>query len=234
MKERSLVKETGKFIAYYRVSTDKQGQSGLGLEAQRNSVIEFVSRERGVLHREYTEVESGAQKRRPELASALAECRRSKATLVIAKLDRLARNVYVISGLIESGVEFVAVDNPHANKLMLHLLAAFAEHEREQIAARTKSALLAAKARGVRLGASGACRASANKAKASAFADKIAPEIMSLTQRGLKSANSIAAALNAGGIPAYSGGRWHAGTVIRVLSRLEDMQNVKPLVQQNV
>ena len=136
-------------IAYFRVSTDRQGKSGLGLEAQRESVNRYLESVGWNLIGEYVEVESGKRKNRPQLAAALQACKKEKATLLIAKLDRLARNVHFISGLMESRVDFVAADNPHANKLMIHLLAAFAEHEREQISQRTKEALAAAKARGV-------------------------------------------------------------------------------------
>src|ERR1700732_1524835 len=139
------------FIAYYRVSTGRQGASGLGLEAQRAAVYRHIGA--GQLAAEYTEVESGKKHtNRPQLLTALQECRRKKATLVIAKLDRLGRNVAFISALMESGADFVCCDNPHANRLMLHMLAAFAAHEREQISQRTKAALAAAKARGVKLG----------------------------------------------------------------------------------
>lgn len=136
------------FVAYYRVSTARQGQSGLGLDAQRSAVAGFVAG-RGELAAEFTEVESGRKNDRPQLIAALDLCRRRKAVLVIAKLDRLARNVAFVARLMESGAEFVAVDNPHATKLLVHLLAAFAEHERDQISARTVAALAAAKARGV-------------------------------------------------------------------------------------
>ncbi len=113
------------FVAYYRVSTDRQGASGLGLEAQRSAVFRHI--ESGQLITEYTEVESGKQhKNRPQLLAALQECRRKKATLVIAKLDRLGRNVAFISALMDSAADFVCCDNPHANRLMLHMLAAFA------------------------------------------------------------------------------------------------------------
>jgi len=145
----------GKFIAYYRVSTERQGQSGLGLEAQQAAVEDYLDGGSWELIESYTEIESGKRNDRPELARAMAACKKHKATLVIAKLDRLARNVAFVAGLMESGVDFVAADNPHANKLMVHLLAAFAEHERDQISARTKAALGAAKARGVQLGTHG-------------------------------------------------------------------------------
>lgn len=139
------------FTACHRASTARQGQSGLGLDAQRTAVVGFIAG-RGNLLAEFTEVESGRKNDRPQLSAALDLCRRKRAVLVIAKLDRLARNVAFVARLMESGVEFVAVDNSHANKLMLHMLAAFAEHERDQISARTVAALAAAKARGVRLG----------------------------------------------------------------------------------
>ena len=139
------------FVAYYRVSTDRQGASGLGLDAQRESVSRFVGA--GQLAAAFTEVESGRKDtNRPQLQAALTECRKRKATLLIARLDRLARNVAFIANLMESGVDFVAVDMPQANRLTIHILAAVAEHEREMISARTKAALAQAKARGTRLG----------------------------------------------------------------------------------
>src|SRR3954449_713724 len=142
----------GRFIAYYRVSTQAQGANGLGLEAQRAAVLAYLDGGSWHLAAEFVEVESGRKDDRPELAKALAACRRLGATLVIAKLDRLARNVAFVSNLMEAGVEFVAVDFPQANRLTIHILAAVAEHEREMISARTKAALSAAKARGTKLG----------------------------------------------------------------------------------
>src|SRR3954453_14161932 len=142
----------GRFIAYYRVSTQAQGASGLGLEAQRAAVLAYLDGGSWHLADEFVEVESGRKDDRPELAKALAACRRLGATLVIAKLDRLARRVSFVSALMDSGVEFVAVDFPTANKLTIHILAAVAEHEREMIAKRPKDALAAAKARGRKLG----------------------------------------------------------------------------------
>jgi DNA invertase Pin-like site-specific DNA recombinase len=142
----------GKFIAYFRVSTDRQGKSGLGLEAQREAVLNYLNGGSWTMAAEFTEVESGKHADRPQLAAALAACKKQKARLVIAKLDRLSRNLAFIATLMDSGVEFVAVDNPHANKLTIHILAAVAQHEREMIAQRTREALAAAKARGVKLG----------------------------------------------------------------------------------
>jgi DNA invertase Pin-like site-specific DNA recombinase len=138
------------FVSYYRVSTDRQGASGLGLEAHRCAVMTYIAG-RGKLAAEFTEIESGRWNDRPELHDALAACQRLRAVLVIAKLDRLARSVSFIANLMDSGVEFVAVDMPQASRLTLHILAAVAEHEREMISARTKAALAAAKVRGVRL-----------------------------------------------------------------------------------
>jgi len=145
-------KNARKLVAYYRVSTRKQEQSGLGLEAQRTAVADYAKRNGGTVIAEYTETETGKRSDRPNLAEAIGHTRLSAATLVIAKLDRLARNVHFTSGLMESGVEFVACDNPDANKLTIHLLAAMAEHEATQISNRTKDALQAAKARGAKLG----------------------------------------------------------------------------------
>ncbi len=141
-----------KFISYLRVSTARQGASGLGLEAQREAVSQYLNGGHWTLVQELVEVESGKRNDRPQIAEALRLCRLHKATLIIAKLDRLARNVHFISSLMESGVDFVACDFPEANRLTVHILAAVAEHEAAMISARTKAALWAAKARGVALG----------------------------------------------------------------------------------
>ena len=140
-------------IAYYRVSTKKQERSGLGLEGQKAAVAHFVGCQGAEVLAEYTEVETGKRSDRPALAKAIAQAKRSRATLVVAKLDRLARNVAFTSALMDSGVDFVACDNPHANRLTIHILAAVAEDEARRIAERTKAALEAAKRRGVKLGA---------------------------------------------------------------------------------
>ncbi len=142
-----------RLVAYLRVSTDKQGRSGLGLEAQRAAVVRHAAASAGgSIIGEHVEVESGRKKDRPQLAAALADCRARRAVLVIAKLDRLARNVHFVAGLMESGVEFVASDMPTVNRLTVHILAVVAEEEARMISARTKAALDAAKARGVKLG----------------------------------------------------------------------------------
>lgn len=220
-------------ISYLRVSTAKQGASGLGLEAQRAAVAEFSKAGGHKLLTEYVEVESGAKAARPQLAAALTSCRLHRATLVIAKLDRLARNVAFIANLMDGAVEFVACDMPHANRLTLHLLAAIAEHEREMISQRTKAALQAAKARGVRLGnPNGArallagCRAAAEasaavrRAKAAAHAAAVAPTLEGLVARGLSHA-CIAGELNGRGVPSAAGGSWYAEQVRRTLAALE-------------
>lgn len=210
----------GNFVAYYRVSTDRQGRSGLGLEAQKKAVTDYLNGGKWSLIGEFTEVETGKRNDRPELEKALALCRKKKAKLVIAKLDRLSRNLAFIAKLMDSGAEFIAVDNPHATKLTIHILAAVAEHEREMIAARTKAALQAAKARGVRLGRNGADRLSREyHAEAAARARELRPVFDELQPQAL-SARAMARELNNRGITPPKGGKWHAVTVQRVLARL--------------
>jgi DNA invertase Pin-like site-specific DNA recombinase len=205
------------FVAYYRVSTDRQGRSGLGLEAQRAAIRGYLGQ--ATPSAEFTEIETGKRNDRPELERALALCRKRKARLVIAKLDRLSRNLAFIAALMDSGVEFVAVDNPHATRLTLHILAAVAEHEREMIAERTKAALKAAKARGVRLGRNGADRlAPAYRAQALERACQLFPVLAELKQAGM-SARQMAAELTVRGILTATGARWHAQTVLRILGR---------------
>jgi len=217
------------YVAYYRVSTTRQGQSGLGLEAQRRTVQEFVVGRAGHIVSDFTEVESGRRNERAELAAALAACRLHKATLVIAKLDRLARNVAFVSALMEAGVEFIAVDFPQANRLTIHILAAVAEHEAELISARTKAALLAARERGAVLGgfrgriATDADRARGREARtiaANAAASDMEAILADLRSGGICSSSGLAKALNARCVPAPRGGAWSAGQVLRVQSRL--------------
>jgi DNA invertase Pin-like site-specific DNA recombinase len=212
---------TRQFVAYFRVSTGQQGRSGLGLDAQREAVLRHLAGVGGQLHAEFTEIESGRRNDRPQLAAAIAAAKKAKATLIIAKLDRLARNVHFISGLMESGVDFIAADNPHANRLMVHLLAAFAEHEREQISQGTRDALAAAKARGVRLGRNGAdSLAPRYRDESAERARQLAPILTELKRAGL-SARQVATQLTARGIPTPKGGTWHAASVLRALGRLE-------------
>jgi DNA invertase Pin-like site-specific DNA recombinase len=216
--------EQSKFISYYRVSTARQGKSGLGLDAQRHAVAQHL---RGAkLISEFTEVESGRRSDRPRLIEALAACRVHKATLVIAKLDRLARNVAFVSNLMDAGVDFVAVDFPQANRLTIHILAAVAEHEAKMISDRTRAALAAAKERGTVLGGfrgrAGTCtdlaKARATRtAKAKQRAIDLTPTIQDLHAAGLTSLRSLASGLNARGISAARGGQWSAAQVKNVL-----------------
>ena len=213
----------GKFIAYFRVSTDKQGKSGLGLEAQRKAVLDYLDGGRWSLVQEFVEIESGKHNERPQLTAALAACKKHRARLVIAKLDRLSRNLAFIAALMESGVEFVAVDNPHATKLTVHILAAVAEHEREMISERTKAALRASKARGTRLGnpqlAKAAKRGTAAvKENAKQFAANVLPIIEEIERAGFTSHNAIAAKLNERNVRTARGGKWthvQVGAVLR-------------------
>lgn len=207
-------------VAYYRVSTERQGQSGLGLDAQRAAVSPYAAG-RDLLG-EFVEIESGRKDNRPQLAAALALCRQKRAVLVIAKLDRLARSVAFISNLMDSGVEFVAVDMPQANRLTLHILAAVAEHEREMISQRTRAALAAAKARGIRLGnpRSDTTRMRAAVAeRVASFRTGVLPTIQALQAEG-RSLRGIAAELNARGIKAPRGGIWHPAGLRPYLSHV--------------
>jgi DNA invertase Pin-like site-specific DNA recombinase len=212
------------YIAYYRVSTKGQGESGLGLEAQRCSVLSYLKGVDGALAHEYTEIESGTGKRvkhRPALQQALECCRKQKATLVIAKLDRLARNVAFTATLMESNVKFIAVDIPNANKLTIHILAAVAEDEAERISARTKAALAAAKARGTELGTHGKVLAQERRESAQVFAGGMRPIVKGLRAEGYSSVRSLTQALNARAIPTpTAGGAWHPTSVHRLLDRL--------------
>ena len=212
----------GKLVSYLRVSTDRQGASGLGLEAQRKAVADYLNGGTSDLLAEFVEVESGRRGDRPELAKALAMCKKHRARLVIAKLDRLSRSVAFLATLLERGVEFVACDNPHANKLTIHILAAMAQHEREQIGQRTRDALAAAKARGINrrgepLVLGNAALAAKNKAEAIERAKALAPILAEIADL---SARAGAEELNARHVPTPSGRKWHAATVIRVRERL--------------
>jgi DNA invertase Pin-like site-specific DNA recombinase len=211
----------GRYVAYHRVSTDRQGRSGLGLEAQKVAVLTFLDGGGWKLVAEYTEVETGRSParltlaKRPQLQAAIAEAKKRKATLVIARLDRLARSVAFIANLMETGVDFRAADMPNADKFMLHVYAAMAEEEGRRIAARTKAALQAAKKRGTKLG-----RAAENKTAAETFARKLRPVIRELRKEGVTTVRGIAEELNKRGVETPRGGRWHATSVERVLGRL--------------
>jgi DNA invertase Pin-like site-specific DNA recombinase len=221
-----------RLISYLRVSTARQGASALGLEAQRAAVTTYArDGQHHVLH-EYLEVESGGKAARPQLEAALAACKLQHATLVIAKIDRLARNVAFIANLMDGGVEFVACDMPHANRLTLHLFAAIAEHEREMISQRTKAALAAAKARGVKLGNPNgsaallkgcvmAAQASAagRRARAADHAMAVAPILTDLLAQGM-TYRQTAVELNLRGVRTGSDGIWHPEQVRRCMMRL--------------
>ena len=221
----------GKFIAYYRVSTGKQAASGLGLEAQKNAVADFLNGGRWTLLDEFIEVESGKNSDRPQLERALALCRLHKATLVVAKLDRLARNLHFLSGLMESGVEFVACDLLSANRLTIHVLAAVAEAEALAISQRTIAALKAAKARGVVLGGDRgsltkkvrdkgrAIGIEVRRQRARKRAADLLPIIEAIREEGALSLQDIADGLNKRSIPAAQGGLWQPAQIMRVLQR---------------
>lgn len=226
-----------RLIAYLRVSTKRQGQSGLGIEAQRAAVEAHAKQLGAKIDGEYVEVETGKRKDRPELAKAVAHAKRTKATLVVAKLDRLARNVAFTSALMESKVDFVACDNPHANKFTIHILAAVAEHEAEQISQRTTDALRAAKRRGVVLGsarpdhwkgrehrrqagaiAGGKAAAEAHQRTADESYSDLYPAVKEMRASG-RSLQAIADELNDQGHTTRRGKPWNPMQVSRVLKR---------------
>lgn len=222
-------------IAYYRVSTKKQGESGLGLEAQRIAVQSYAERCGAKIVREYTEVESGKRCNRPQLAKALSHAKRAKARLVVAKLDRLARNVAFLSALMESKVDFVAVDNQQANTLTLHILAAVAEAEAKMISERTKAGLAVAKAKGRLLGSARpghwngreelrqaglmkaveAASAANSQAAEEAYRD-IRPMMLEMRESG-SSLSEICRKLNGDGFTTRRGRQWSVTQVGRVI-----------------
>lgn len=221
----------GKFVSYLRVSTQKQGRSGLGLDAQRESVAGYLNGGRHTLVSELVEVESGKRSDRPKLREALSLCRLHRATLLVAKLDRLARNVAFISALMESGVKFVAVDLPQANELTVHIMAAMAEYEAKAISARTRAALAAAGARGTvlgglrrnshKIGVKGhAASLKVRRESAAKRADDLLPVIEAIRADGATTLRQIAAGLNDRGIPTARGGEWSAIQVQRILQRV--------------
>ncbi len=212
--------EANTAITYLRVSTARQGGSGLGLEAQREAVATFATRRGITLLAEYVEIESGKKDDRPQLATALAHARRTGAVLLIAKLDRLARSVAFLSALMESGADFKAVDMPDANRFVLHIMAAVAEFEREQISARTKAALAAAKARGVRLGAHSQVLAQQRIAEATSFSETVRIRGGDIFSDASLPVREVARRLNAVGIVTRDGAQWSVGNTGRLLARL--------------
>jgi DNA invertase Pin-like site-specific DNA recombinase len=222
-----------RYVAYYRVSTDRQGRSGLGLDAQRAAVEAFRNRSGGVLKAEFTEVQSGKDDDRLQLSEALKLCRLTNSTLVIAKLDRLSRNVAFLAALQQAGTKFVACDLPEANELVVHILAAVAQAERKAISERKKAALAAAKARGVRLGnprlmpgnaASAAVATKARIRKAEERAAELHEVIENAEREGHVSLRQLAQYLNELGISSGYGKQWHANSVRRVRQRIASSQ----------
>lgn len=219
----------GRHVAYYRVSTAKQGRSGLGLDAQRKAVADYLNGGAWELTGEFVEVESGKVDRRPKLEQALSMCELTSATLVVAKLDRLSRNVAFLAALQDSGAKFVAADMPEANELTIHIMAAVAQAERKAISKRTKEALAAAKARGAVLGGNrgnladlrkGPAVSAMVRSKASIErSTKVMRQIEVARDEGATSLRQIAAALNAAGIQTPRGKSWQAAQVKAVLDR---------------
>ena len=220
----------GNFVSYYRVSTQQQGRSGLGLEAQKKAVMDYLNGGNWELIEEYIEIESGKNNDRPKLNEALERCRLTGSTLVIAKLDRLSRDAHFLLGLQKSEVDFVCCDMPDANKMTIQIMAVMAQHEREAISKRTKEALAAAKARGVKLGnPNGADNFSddsyklgvkAIKSNADIRAEGLRVTMQGIMEAGTTSFSGIAKELNAQKIKTARGGKWHPSSVKRLLERL--------------
>ncbi|MFD0751874.1 recombinase family protein [Mucilaginibacter calamicampi] len=208
-------------IAYYRVSTCKQGRSGLGLEAQQTAVKQYCKENDFAILAEIVEVRS-TRKHRKGLFKALDLCTQKKATLIVAKLDRLGRDVEEIAGIVKSKVEIKVVDNPHADRFTIHILAAVAQEQRQRISDTTKEALCAAKKRGMKLGKNGKALAETNKRAAIDFAYKLDPLIRQLRCRGIKTVRQISKALNKKRVPTFRGvGKWHPSTVATLINRLK-------------
>ncbi|MDE2128630.1 MAG: recombinase family protein [Betaproteobacteria bacterium] len=207
-------------ITYFRVSTVKQGASGLGLEAQRQAVMIYLAGRDKTVLAEFVEVETGkganALEKRPQLRLALEQCRKTGSTLLIAKLDRLARNVHFVSGLIETGVDFIAADMPNANKVMIQMHAVMSEWERDQISERTKAALAAAKARGIVLGATGPANLARHTVQrqqaANTFRERLKPILDGCLAQGM-SRRAMVGYLNEIGLRAPRGGTWSLGQI---------------------
>lgn len=217
----------GRSVSYIRVSTDGQGRSGLGLEGQRAAVQAFIAGKSGALLAEHQEIESGTVNSRPELARALELCRLTGASLVVAKIDRLSRDAHFLLGLQRADVPITFADMPHADEFTVGILGLVAQRERQLISQRTKAALAAAKARGIRLGGfrggpipDAAAAAEVRMARADAFAARVAPIARKLQAEG-RGLEAIAAELSRRGIKTARGGRWAAQTVKNLLARGE-------------
>ena len=221
----------GSFVSYLRVSTQKQGQSGLGLEAQRKAVEDYLNGGDWTVIEEVVEIESGKNNKRPKLNEAIQLCKASDATLVVAKIDRLTRDAAFLLNLKDAGIDFIAADMPEANRLTIGIMALVAEQEREAISKRTKEALAAAKARGVQLGAyrdgvyvggkgSRDTAKDASDARTALYrrrsAEKL-PMIAKVDPDGSLSLRAIAQKLNELSVPTISGkGSWSANSVRRL------------------
>lgn len=217
------------YITYYRVSTAQQGRSGLGLEAQRTAVQSYLDAHGGREIATFTEVESGKQNDRPQLAAALKRCRQTRATLLVAKLDRLSRNAAFLLTLRDAGTRFVAADLPDMNETVVGIMAVIAQAERQAISDRTRAALAAAKARGTRLGnprlqagtrQTAANASAANAAAADERAKDLADVITDARESGKRSLRELAGHLNGLSIPTARGRAWTADGVRRVLLKL--------------
>lgn len=217
-----------RFVSYLRVSTAQQGRSGLGLDAQRQVIAEYLDRSGGTLiGPEFVEVESGRKATRPLLQEAIAHAKKNRAILLVAKLDRLARSVSFVSALQQAGIKFRAADMPEANEFMVHILSAVAEYERKMISERTKAGLAQARQRGTILGNrrlidNGYARNWNRRQQATArqAAERLHPVIASLMAQGIRSLTGIAQALNAGGHTTATGGTFYPQTVKRLISRI--------------
>lgn len=210
-----------RFVSYLRVSTKRQQASGLGLEAQRETVRQFTCQNGGELLAEFVEAESGKKNERKVLTEALAFCKRKRATLLLAKLDRLSRSVHFISGLMETKVDFLDLENPTKDPLWLHLRAVIGEHELRLIRERTRNALRAAKARGVELGKTGKILAKRHHAEAMEKAKDYAPVVEELRGSGIKTVKATMEALNERNVPSPGGAKWHLRSTWKLLKRLK-------------
>ncbi|MBL7681757.1 MAG: recombinase family protein [Flavipsychrobacter sp.] len=216
-----------KAIAYYRVSTKRQGHSGLGLDAQKKVIKDFADAHGYIVVREFVEIESGKKNNRAKLIQALEMCATEDATLLVANIDRLSRNLAFVAGLMDARTDFIAVDDPHASELITHIKAAIAQDERKRISARTIAALQAAKAKGVELGYNGRYVLSQkNKDQAMQFAQTMKPVIEKLKSRGITSIRKIAKELNRLKVPTYQndGSKWHVNSVHKLLQRIKEQE----------
>lgn len=208
-------------VAYYRVSTQRQGKSGLGLEAQQATVENYCKNNDYKLLQEVIEVKS-TRKYQVRLWEALEFCKKQDAALIVARLDRLGRDVEQIARLVKSEVDIVVTDNPHATRFTIHILAAVAEEQRQRISETTKEALAAAKRRGVKLGKNGSKLALTNKGAAEEFAKRLLPTLNQLKKKGITSMRAVSEELNRIGIPTFrSGSHWHPSTVCVLINRLK-------------